>query len=472
MKQSLQLKVSQHLTLTPQLQQSIRLLQLSTLELHQELETFLQTNPMLESGDGDDGGGAEPPETIAITAEDHAPSPEPETHAEPTDFGDQLDWGHGAARQSDDDEDFDPRAQMCKVLTLREHLLAQVSEHALSTRDRAVVTLLIEALDDDGYLIESLEDIAAQFPSELELEVSELKVGLSLLQQFDPAGVGARDLAESMCLQLRARPVSAVQQLALRLADQHLTLLANRDFARLKRILDCDESLLRQAQQLLATLNPRPSSGFGGGETQYVAADVLVVRTRQGWQARLNPAAMPKLRVNSMYANLLQQHREGGSQLNAQLQEARWLVRNIRQRFDTILRVSDAIVARQQAFFELGDEGMKPMVLRDIAEELGLHESTISRVTTQKYLMSPRGLFELKYFFGSGLEGQNGSECSATAIKARIRKLIQMENSKKPLSDNALAENLAAEGIQVARRTVAKYREAMQIPAASLRKVI
>ena len=281
-----------------------------------------------------------------------------------------------------------------------------------------------------------------------------------------------RSLAESLTLQLAILPDSPVRTLAKVLINEHLSLLAHRDFNKLKRQLHCDDDMLKAVTLLVASLNPRPAAGFGRDNTQYIVADVMVHKGPEGWRAQLNPAAMPKLRVNSLYAHLLQHHREGGSQLTAQLQEAKWLIRNVQQRFDTILRVSEAIVARQQQFFELGEVGMRPLVLRDIADELGLHESTISRVTTQKFLLCPRGIFELKYFFGSALETDSGGECSATAIKARLRLLIGNEDPKKPLSDSALADMLGAEGIQVARRTVAKYREAMQIPPVNLRKSI
>ena len=327
-----------------------------------------------------------------------------------------------------------------------------------------------------GYLEDSLDHLAAELSEELATEadelLGELQVGLSLLQQFEPAGVGARNLHESMRLQLQAQPHSAIRNLALEISQQHLNLLANRDFSRLRKLTGQDGHALKAAQQLIASLNPYPAAGFGGEETRYVAADIVVQKQGAAWVARLNSAAMPRLRVNSLYANLLKQQRESGNALNGQLQEARWLVRNIRQRFDTILRVAEAIVIRQQAFFEHGEEAMLPLVLREIAEELGLHESTISRVTSQKFLLCPRGLFELKYFFGSGLETDSGESCSATAIKARLKKLIQAEDPKKPLSDNTLAELLSREGIQVARRTVAKYREALHLPPANQRKAL
>lgn len=481
MKQSLQLKLSQQLTLTPQLQQSIRLLQLSTVELQQEIEQFLLQNPMLERVDEyeapSDIEPAHPPhDAVNEPSDTNHDSPKEdlsETHLE-LDYG--GDWGNSSGLPRDEDEDFDPHGRLCHEPTLREHLLSQLVEHVLSARDRAIVTLLIEALNEQGYLEDSLDHLAAELSEELATEadelLGELQVGLSLLQQFEPAGVGARNLHESMRLQLQAQPHSAIRNLALEISQQHLNLLANRDFSRLRKLTGQDDHALKAAQQLIASLNPYPAAGFGGEETRYVAADIVVQKQGAAWVARLNSAAMPRLRVNSLYANLLKQQRESGNALNGQLQEARWLVRNIRQRFDTILRVAEAIVIRQQAFFEHGEEAMLPLVLREIAEELGLHESTISRVTSQKFLLCPRGLFELKYFFGSGLETDSGESCSATAIKARLKKLIQAEDPKKPLSDNTLAELLSREGIQVARRTVAKYREALHLPPANQRKAL
>lgn len=476
MKQSLQLKASQQLTLTPQLQQAIRLLQLSTLDLQQEIDTLLHDNPMLEREEvePEDTPEREPLPVVSPSPDTPAPD-QSELHTEDdnreardTEMTDFSDWGGG----SHSSDDYDPHANVAIEHTLREHLLAQVPEHALAHRDRALVTLLIEALDEDGYLPQSLEDVCADLPAELAIDPEELHVGLTLLQQFDPVGVASRTLAEFLGLQLSAQPQTPVYALTRLLVEQHLPLLAQRDYTRLKRALHCDDEALRAAIQLVGTLNPRPAAGFGRGATQYVAADVVVKKHAGSWGASLNLSVMPKLKVNTLYAGLLQQHREGGSGLTTQLQEAKWLIRNVQQRFETILRVSEAIVARQQAFFEIGELGMRPLVLREIADELGLHESTISRVTTQKYLLCPRGVFELKYFFGGSLETDAGGECSAMAIKARLRQMVAAEDPKKPLSDSALADMLDKEGIQVARRTVAKYREALHIPPVNQRKSI
>lgn len=468
MKPSLQLKVSQQLTLTPQLQQSIRLLQLSTLDLQAEVEQFLLDNPMLERSEDPTSPAESPAPSEDTPASD---SKDEQADSQDSSAGELLDWGGSGSRRQDGDDEFDPMLNVPCPVSLREHLLAQLGEIALPTRDNAIVQLLIEELDDDGYLTQDLEELASHLPLELELEADELMIGLKLLQQFDPPGVGARSLSESLSLQLARLPASEPgRELALSIVTQHLSLLGNRDYTRLKRQLSVDDSTLKTAQQLIARLNPRPAAGFGHEDVHYVIPDVTVRKRKGHWVAELNNGAIPRLRVNQMYAQMLAANRSGAGELSSRLQEAKWLVKNIQQRFDTILKVSEAIVERQQAFFEQGEVAMRPLILRDIADELGLHESTVSRVTTHKYLLCPRGLFELKYFFGSSLETDSGGECSATAIKAHIRRMIDAENHAKPLSDSAIADELAKQGIQVARRTVAKYREAMQIPPVNLRK--
>jgi RNA polymerase sigma-54 factor len=291
---------------------------------------------------------------------------------------------------------------------------------------------------------------------------------------MDPTGVGARNLAECLTLQLRALPPDRpARDAAMRLTAHYLELLAARDVGKLKKMLGIDDATLRAARALILALNPRPGAAFGADETHYVVPDVYVRKVKGIWIASLNPDAMPRLRVNRVYADILARHREnGGSQLASQLQEARWLIKNVQQRFDTILRVSQAIVDRQKHFFEHGEVAMRPLVLREIAEAVDLHESTISRVTTQKYMMTPRGLYELKYFFGSHVATDNGGACSSTAIRALIKQLIAAEGGKKPLSDGQLAEVLGQQGIVVARRTVAKYRESLQIPPANMRRML
>ena len=478
MKHSLQLKLGQHLTLTPQLQQSIRLLQLSTLELNQELEQMLQDNPLLEREDeteDETGGVAEVPAHTAEAEAQSGETPQPESaESEPATSLDDADWNDYSGAGGDD-EDGDYVQGAITGSTLREHLLNQLIVSPLTLRDRTLVAALIDDLDDAGFLSQPLADITASLQAEIEdLEPEEVETALKHLQNMDPTGVGARNLAECLTLQLRALPPDTpARDAAMRLTAHYLDLLAARDVGKLKKMLGIDDATLRAARALILSLNPRPGAAFGADETHYVIPDVYVRKVKGMWIASLNPDAMPKLRVNRVYADILSRHREsGGSQLASQLQEARWLIKNVQQRFDTILRVSQAIVDRQKHFFEHGEVAMRPLVLREIADAVDLHESTISRVTTQKYMMTPRGLYELKYFFGSHVATDNGGACSSTAIRALIKQLIAAESGKKPLSDGQLAEVLGQQGIVVARRTVAKYRESLQIPPANMRRTL
>ncbi|HUO43832.1 MAG TPA: RNA polymerase factor sigma-54 [Burkholderiales bacterium] len=473
MKHSLQLRLSQHLTLTPQLQQSIRLLQLSTLELNQEIERLLQENPLLEREDGirEQPVGAPPndPYTpVASPAADAAAAGGEETGG---DNRFEEDFSSGRA---DAEEEEPPQQFAAESETLREHLIRQLSLTNLSERDRRIVTLLIDSLDDDGLLKQGLEDLAALLPPELEIGVEELTIALRHLQNFDPPGVGARSLGECLALQLEALPeTTPCRGQALDVVRHHLDALASRDFSKLRKLLHCDDIALRGIKNLITTLNPRPGSSFSSGDTRYVVPDVIVKKTKGMWLAALNPDAMPRLRINRLYADILQRNRDARhQQLANQLQEARWLIKNVQQRFDTILRVSQAIVDRQRYFFEHGEVAMRPLVLREIAEALDLHESTVSRVTTQKFMLTPRGIFELKYFFGSHVTTETGGVASSTAIRALIKQLVSSENTRKPLSDSQISEILGQQGIVVARRTVAKYRESMQILPVNLRKSI
>ena len=474
MKHSLQLKLGQHLTLTPQLQQSIRLLQLSTLELNQELEQMLQDNPLLEREDEDETPSEAPAHTAEAETQvtETTAAPEPSNESEPATSLDDADWNDYSSA-SGDDEDNDYAQGAVSGATLREHLLNQLIVSPLTVRDRTLVAALIDDLDEAGFLTQPLEDIAAGLADELEeLEPEEVETALKHLQNMDPTGVGARNLAECLTLQLRALPADTpARDDAIRLTTHHLDLLAARDVGKLKKMLGIDDSALRAARALILSLNPRPGAAFGADETHYVIPDVFVRKVKGMWIASLNADAMPKLRVNRVYADILARHREnGGNQLATQLQEARWLIKNVQQRFDTILRVSQAIVDRQRHFFEHGDVAMRPLVLREIAEEVSLHESTVSRVTTQKYILTPRGIFELKYFFGSHVATDSGGACSATAIRALIKQLVGAEDAKRPLSDSQIADILSKQGIIVARRTIAKYRESLQIPPVNLRK--
>jgi RNA polymerase sigma-54 factor len=462
MKPTLQFRLSQHLTLTPQLQQAIRLLQLSTVELNQEIERLLAENPALEREDaGDEPGAAPAPaEGAARGADDEARTGAGEL---PPEYG-------SAWPRAEGDEDDDRGFSLPDTPALRDHLIEQLRLTNLEGRDRVLVGLLIDALDEDGYLTQSLEDIAALLPPEAESEVDELAIALRHLQNLEPVGVGARTPAECLALQLRARNgADAAGALALEIVEHHLELLAARDYVRLRAATGASDDALRAAQQLIRTLNPRPGAEFARLETRYVVPDVIVRKVKGAWRAALNPEAMPRLRVHRLYAQLAA-GRGGGPGIGTQLQEARWLIRNVQQRFDTILRVAQEIVDRQRHFLEHGDVAMRPMVLREIADALGLHESTISRVTTQKYMATPRGTYELKYFFGSHVATDSGGAASAKAIRALIRQLVAAENARAPLSDARISQILAQQGIVVARRTVAKYREALQIPPASHRK--
>ena len=490
MKQSLQLRVSQHLALTPQLQQSIRLLQLSTLELHQELEQMLTDNPLLERLDDPldnsvrllaDGAISSTPlpatAETAASSEANAAADADGNFDAPTASeeggGGESEWSFDdVARSSKAPEDDDARPQLeAHESTLREHLLEQLAVTVDNRRDRAIVELLIDALDDNGYLEESLDSIHARLPEELEIELDEMMVALKLLQSFDPAGVGARHASECLALQIRRfeKVPMVTRRMALTLVENYLELFAQREFNKLKKALDCDDEDLREAQVIIKRCNPHPGAPFAGDASDYVVPDVIVKRAKNGWQVTLNRDVMPKLRVNAMYANILKQNKGEGS-LTSQLQEAKWLIKNMRQRFDTILRVAQAIVERQRNFFSHGAVAMRPLVLREIADTLGLHESTISRVTTQKYMLTPHGMFELKYFFGSHVATEAGGEASSTAIRALIKQLIGAEDTKSPFSDGKITDMLAEQGMVVARRTVAKYREALKIPPVNLRK--
>lgn len=479
MKHSLQLRLSQHLTLTPQLQQSIKLLQLSTLELNQEIERLLQDNPLLEREEP----VAEPPAPLSLDSSAHtaaessdvaAPAESSSTAADSDSPALDIMEGvsYGSSSNESDDDEFPPIAE--QPASLREYLASQISLLHLSDRDKQLLGLLVDSLNDDGYLPQSLEEIGAMLPPELEVEQEELSIALQHLQHMDPLGVGARSLAECLTLQLKALPGDTpYRDAALEIVQHHLDMLAARDFTKLKRVLKCDESCLRSVQKLITSLNPRPGRDFHSEETRFVIADVIVRKIKAVWTASLNADAMPRLRVNRLYADIMQRNRGSNSQqLTTQLQEAKWLIKNVQQRFDTILRVSQAIVDRQRNFLEHGEVAMRPLVLREIADTLGLHESTISRVTTQKFMHTPRGIFELKYFFGSHVSTETGGAASSTAIRALIKQLVSAENTRAPLSDGQISELLGQQGIVVARRTIAKYRESLQILPVSLRKTL
>jgi RNA polymerase sigma-54 factor len=486
MKQSLQLKLSQHLTLTPQLQQSIRLLQLSTLELNQELDRFLMDNPLLERTDL----AGEPVSLLPTATSSNSSTSETEQQESRGDGEPEIDGGSSGddGWDASDNVSFEetvnynsPReegeereGQQLPAITpsLQDHLLSQLNLTQLTERDKQLVIVLIAHLDEDGYLTASIDEIFESLPKDSEVEPEELSIALKHLQHLEPAGVGARSLSECLELQINALPTNTpTRHCALLIARNHLPLLAAREFNKLRKLLSCTESELKVAQHLIQSLDPKPGDKFSNIETRFIVPDVVVRKAKGKWITNLNQEALPKLRINKMYADILQSRRDSSNQqLASQLQEARWLIKNVQQRFDTILRVAQAIVDRQKHFFEHGEVAMRPLVLREIAEQVGLHESTVSRVTTQKYMLTPRGIFELKYFFGSHVSTETGGACSATAIRALIKQLVSAEDSRKPLSDSRIADILAQQGIMVARRTVAKYREAMQIQPANLRK--
>ena len=488
MKPALQLKLSQHLALTPQLQQSIKLLQLSTVEM-QEIENYLLENPMLER---DDDGAAESfaaaqqfdaPRSDAAERADHderaerdaRDDREMEVPAAPSDVDDDRwssDAGTFTGAGRDDDDDSDAQDIHGSTPTLREHLNWQMGMTQLGERDRSLVRFLIDALDDDGYMATPLAELWETLPPEYEIELEELEIALRHIQSLDPTGIGARSPQECLALQLKALPDSAENRLALLIVEKYLELLAARDFLKIKRFTECDDEALKAAHALIVKLDPRPGARFAQLEARYITPDVIVKKLKGKWTAYINPDAYPRLRINRLYAEVLAQQRRGNGNLSGQLQEARWLIKNVQQRFETIHRVTQAIVDRQRQFFEHGEVAMRPLVLREIADILGLHESTVSRVTNQKYMATPRGIFELKYFFGSHVSTDTGGACSATAIRALIKQLIGAEDGKKPLSDSQLSEILGQQGIVVARRTVAKYRESLNIPPVNLRKTL
>lgn len=487
MKQSLQLKLSQHLTLTPQLQLSIKLLQLSTVDLNQELERYLLENPLLERVDasgetvelapnfanGNEFSSTETSSAQTQAASETGPADSDERAEQPYDAG--MDDGSSyaaASRRSDDDEDSEYSQVAAAEPSLQESLINQLTLMSLPERDRRLAMILVAHLDEDGYLTDNMDELCAMISEHMEVEPDDLLIALRRVQALEPTGVAARSLSECLSLQLKALPADTPQLgRALRVVEQHLDVLASRDFAKLKRLLRCDDQEVKQVRELIVSLDPKPSRNFGQGEIRYVIADVVVKKVGGKWVAQLNSEAMPKLRVNKLYADLLHKSRDAdGKNLSGQLQEARWLIKNVQQRFDTILRVTQAIVERQRHFFDHGEVAMRPLVLREIADQVGLHESTISRVTTQKYMLTPRGIFELKYFFGSSVATDEGGACSSTAIRALIKQLVHSEDTKKPLSDHRISDILSQQGIVVARRTVAKYREAMQIQPANLRK--
>ncbi len=543
MKQGLSLRISQHLALTPQLQQSIRLLQLSTLELSQEVDQMLDENPFLErsmdeapredfglthsdarvAADDREAEVSSGPTASAEYAGDSGPGAQNSDDATPLSAEDTQNWeGDGTVEMAPDDsewggdakahannlggdDDLDATELARQQESLQSFLHRQALGLRLSEEDQVALRFLVESLNDDGYLDDTIAALAeslagAEDSQELEDLVHHFTVALGLLQSLEPAGVGARDLRECLSLQLRAMQRLLADQnevglhlestevqerniaIALRVCAQPIDFLARRDVKRLTQLCACTDSDIRDAIALIGRLEPKPGRRFVDVERNVVVPDVLVVKVGHGagskFKVQLNQDVMPRLRVHDIYANALKGHRSGGrdasnhAALQQRLQEARWFIKNIQQRFDTILRVSTAIVERQKNFFVHGALAMRPLVLREIADELGLHESTISRVTTAKFMSTPFGTFELKYFFGSGLGTESGGNASSTAVRALIQQFVAAESLKKPLSDSQLSLMLKEQGIECARRTVAKYREALRIAPTNLRKTL
>jgi RNA polymerase sigma-54 factor len=481
LKPSLQLRIGQQLTMTPQLQQAIRLLQLPSLDLQAHVRETLETNVMLEAEDELALDAA--PDTVREREE----VPAEETYAElsgntagddqreapEVEIADEA-WGEQTTGPADtpwsgDDDRSDDFSDL-HGQTLQEQLIEQLELANLSAVDLAIARVITDAITEDGYLKDDLEDIRASLLPEIEATPEDVERVLAAVQSLEPAGVGARNLGECIALQLRQLdPATPGRDTAIRVALEHLDLVAGQQLALLRRQLRCSEGDLEMALALVRSCHPRPGAVLDSAQAQYVIPDVFVRRTDHGWVVEINQATVPRVRVNQSYANLISRSPDH-AMLRTQLQEARWLMRSLEIRNETLVKVARCIVQRQTSFFELGEEAMEPLILKDVAEAVEMHESTISRVTTAKYMHTPRGVFEFRYFFSSHVAAADGTEMSSTAIRAKIRKLISQENPENPCSDSKLADILSQEGIPVARRTVAKYREGMQIAPSNERK--
>jgi RNA polymerase sigma-54 factor len=495
MKISLQLKLGQQLTMTPQLQQAIRLLQLSTLDLQNEIHEALESNPMLELDESQEPAEStnDPYEERELAfdkatakatedaAEDSSDSKWedsiPEQLSVDTHWDDiyQSTYTTGGPAPDSDDNDFESRDSASE--TLQDHLSWQLNLTNMSDTDRLIGMAIIDAIDANGQLSVSINSILEGMQDELDIEEDEVIAVLHRIQQFDPVGVAYRDLSECLSIQLQQIPVAARTDdidHALVLVKHHLDLLGSRDYAQIMRLTRLKEPELRDAIAIIEKLNPRPGADIAPASTNYVIPDVIVSKDKRSgrWQVELNPETAPKLRINADYAALVKRSENStdNNYLRDNLQEARWFLKSLQSRNETLLKVASRIVEHQQGFLEHGEEAMKPLVLHDIAEAVEMHESTISRVTTQKYMHTPRGIFELKYFFSSHVSTAAGGECSSTAIRALIKKLVASENTRKPLSDSKIAKLLEEQGINVARRTIAKYRESLAIPPSNERK--
>ncbi|MGR9044752.1 MAG: RNA polymerase factor sigma-54 [Gammaproteobacteria bacterium] len=480
MKQSLQLRLGQQLTMTPQLQQAIKLLQLSTLDLQQEIQQALESNMMLEVVEEESG----------MTGEQSQPDKKKDnadlvtSEGSQTDIPDELpvdsSWEdvfeNAQASINSAAETVEFESQRSKSDTLQDHLLWQLELTPFSERDHAIAMAIIDSVNGDGYLISTIDDIFEGLKEQLDdLDLDEVQAVLHRLQNFDPPGVVAADLGDCLRLQLQQLPdTTPYKEEALLLVTRYLDLLAAHDRSKLMRRLGLNEQQLSGVIGLIRTLDPKPGAKIQDSDSEYVIPDVYVVKVNGRWEVNLNPEIAPKLRINPFYSSMIKRsdNSKDNTCMKDHLQEARWFIKSLHSRNETLLRVARCIVDKQQDFLEHGSISMKPMVLRDIAEELELHESTISRVTTQKYMHTPNGIVEFKYFFSSHVSTASGGECSSTAIRALIKELVDNENQEKPLSDSKIADLLKEKGINVARRTIAKYREAMHIASSSQRKRI
>jgi RNA polymerase sigma-54 factor len=474
LKPSLQLKLGQQLTMTPQLQQAIRLLQLPALELQAHIRELLETNVMLEPMEEGHEEGLDSGTLEHTAAPEPAEVPEEgprESAVEVLDEG----WGEhsvGPAETawSGDEDDRQQEFADSAGQSLQEYLLWQLELAKLDPRELAIARAIVDAISDDGYLTEPLQEIANTLRPEIHCDPAEVGAALAGVQALDPPGVGARSVGECIELQLRQLdPAIPGFNAAIEIARHHLERIAGRELAVVKRELRASDEELACALALVRSCHPRPGATVSAGSAEYVVPDVFVRRTEHGWAVEMNAATLPRVRLNQSYASLIGRNASHAT-MRAQLQEARWLLKSLEIRHETLIKVARSIVERQTAFLEHGEEHMRPMILKDIAEAIGMHESTISRVTSGKYMHTPRGVFELRYFFSSHVEGADGSGTSSTAIRAKIRKLVKDEEAESPLSDGRIAELLSAEGIPVARRTVAKYREAMGIPPSNERR--
>lgn len=496
MKTSLQLKMSQSLTMTPQLQQAIKLLQLSTLDLQQEIQEALDSNPMLEvsedqpvqtaEGNDRDVHSHNSDDSVSVNNSDESTREVEVSETIPDDLAVDSSWddiythtptSHGLGNP---DDDYNLENVQGTTDSLMSHLQWQLNLTPMSDKDRVIAEAILESTNDDGYLSSAIDDIFEGLVDELSededpLELDEVMAVLHRLQQFDPPGVCAADLADCLCIQLKQlSDDTASRDLAIQIVSKHIDLLGSRDYAGLMRKAKIKEDELRDVIVLIQTLNPKPGSIIDSGNSEYVVPDVIVSKDIKNnrWRVELNPDIAPKLRVNSSYASMVRRadNSSDNNYLKDHLAEARWFIKSLQSRNETLLKVATTIVEHQRGFFDYGEEAMKPLVLHDIAQAVDMHESTISRVTTQKYMHTPRGIFELKYFFSSHVSTDAGGECSSTAIRALIKKLVAAENTRKPLSDSKIATLLGEQGIQVARRTIAKYREALNIPPSNERK--